>query len=303
MPKFLSIPRSMPISSRSCGGWRRAVSLLPMLLLGMTIGVGRVEAQAAQPTAPADAPPELLQALTQIDAAASQGKLQEVMMFYSPDFKNADGLTYATLQDALKRLWQQYPNLTYKTQLNSWQSDGNAIVAETTTTIATAPAQAPTQRSTRLQRGARTERLTATITSRQRFENQRIVQQEILAERSQLSSGEKPPTVTVNLPEQVRIGQAYEFDAVVAEPLGDRLLLGAAMEEPIQASGYLQSTPVELELLSSGGLFKVGRAPIKPESLWVSGVIIRDGGMTSVSQRLQIVPLTASPTRPIAPSR
>jgi hypothetical protein len=275
-----------------------------MLLLGMTIGVGRVEAQAAQPTAPADAPPELLQALAQIDAAASQGKLQEVMMFYSPDFRNADGLTYATLQDALKRLWQQYPNLTYKTQLNSWQSDGNAIVVETTTTIATAPAQAPTQLPTRLRQGAiETERLTATITSRQRFENQRIVQQEILAERSQLTSGEQPPTVTVSLPEQVRIGQSYEFDAVVAEPLGDRLLLGAAMEEPIQASGYLQSTPVELELLSSGGLFKVGRAPIKPESLWVSGVIIRDGGMTSVSQRLQIVPLTTSPTRPIAPSR
>ena len=297
MSNFLSVPLLMPFANfqRSRGCWRRAVSILPLLFLGMTIGTGQVEAQSVVPAAPANAPPELLQALTQIDAAASQGKLQEVMGFYSPAFKNEDGLTYTTLQDALKQLWQQYPHLTYKTQLNSWRSDGNAIVAETTTTIATA--SVPARPQPRTEAVLRTDRLTATITSRQRFENQKIVQQEILTERSQLASGEHPPTVTVSLPEQVRIGQSYDFDAVVAEPLGDRLLLGAAIEEPIQASGYLHSTPVELELLSSGGLFKVGRAPIKPESRWVSGVVIRDGGMTSVSQRLRIVPLRAAPAR------
>ncbi|HEY9630909.1 MAG TPA: nuclear transport factor 2 family protein [Coleofasciculaceae cyanobacterium] len=308
MPNFLSVAQPQPTSSllqSSRWRWQRVASILPLLILGMTIGAGRVEAQSASP-----APAELLQTLAQIDAAASQGKLPEVMAFYSPAFTNSDGMTYATLQDALKQLWQQHPNLTYTTQINTWRSEGNAIIAETTTTIATAPAPTPRPAARPAQppvqpteSALRPLSLQATITARQRFENQTIVQQEILAEQSQLTSGEKPPTVTVYLPDQVKIGQSYDFDAVVAEPLGDRLLLGAALEEPIQASGYLNPTPVELELLSSGGLFKVGRAPRTAENRWVSAIIVRDDGITTVSQRLRVVPLTApaAPQPPAAP--
>ncbi|HEY9639328.1 MAG TPA: hypothetical protein V6C57_02530, partial [Coleofasciculaceae cyanobacterium] len=202
------------------------------------------------------------------------------------------------------QLWERYPHLTYATQLTSWKRDGNAIVAETTTTItSTPPNSTPARRQTRTpsQPAAlntnRTFNLTATLTSRQRFENQKIVQQEILTERSQLTSGEKPPTVTVSLPEQVKVGQPYDFDAIVTEPLGNRLLLGAALEEPIQPSGYLNTTPIELELLSSGGLFKVGRAPIMPDNRWVSAIVIRDDGMTTVTQRLRVVPTSPPPSR------
>jgi hypothetical protein len=131
--------------------------------------------------------------------------------------------------------------------------------------------------------------LTATIASRQRFETNKIVQQEILSERSQVTLGATPPTVQVNLPDRVTIGRNYGFDAIVMEPLGDRLLLGAALEEKIEASGYLNAVPIELELLSSGGLFKVGRAPLLPENRWVSAVLIRDDGVTAVTQRMQVV--------------
>ncbi|NJR65421.1 MAG: nuclear transport factor 2 family protein [Leptolyngbyaceae cyanobacterium CRU_2_3] len=287
--------------------------MFSLLILGMTMGAGQVNAQSVNPGAAnpgaanpgaansgaVNAPPELLQILTQIDAAANQGDLSAVMGFYSRAFINSDGLTYATLQEALKRLWEGYPRLTYVTQVNSWQRDGNAMIAETTTTIATKPPAPPSSQSLvrlpdRLQRQParpdtnRVFNLTATITSRQRFENQKIVQQEILTEQSQLTSGEQPPTLTVNLPTQVRMGQTYSFDAVVMEPLGNRLLLGAALEEPIQASGYLNATPIELELLSAGGLFKVGRAPIMSDNRWISAIVVRDDGITTVTRRLRV---------------
>jgi hypothetical protein len=337
---FQSATRS-PKVHRS--GWKR----LPILLLGLTLTwAGQANAQtppqsspqtppqsspqrtpqpAPQNSAPqnstpqnrppADAPPELLQILSQIDAAASAGRLREVMSFYSTNFTNSDGLTYTQMRDVLKELWQRYPNLRYSTQLNRWQREGNAIVIETTTTITTpnrprAPQiplsnQQPNSRQARSQQSgqsapAEVERsfnLTATITSRQRLENQKIVRQEILTERSQLTSGENPPTLTVNLPEQVRVGQPFDFDAVVTEPLGERLLLGAAIEEPVQASGYLSTAPVELELLSAGGLFKVGQAPAVPGNRWISAVIVRDDGITTVTQRLQTTPNGAGARR------
>jgi len=46
------------------------------------------------------------------------------------------------------------------------------------------------------------------------MKNERIARQEILSERSQLSAGTKPPTVEVKLPQQVKTGQQYNFDAI-----------------------------------------------------------------------------------------
>jgi hypothetical protein len=235
---------------------------------------------ATPPAAPiaSDVPAAVTQLVSQIDVAASQGDVQAVMAFYANNFTNSDGLTYATFQEALTQFLQRYPGMVYKTTINSWKNDGNAIVIETTTSMT------GTQ-----QTNDRPVNLNATIASRQRIENQKIVKQEILSERSQVDIGQTPPTVQINLPTQVTIGRNFSFDAVVMEPLGDRILLGAALEEPIQASGYLNAAPIELELLSSGGLFKTGRAPLTPESRWISAVIIREDGITAVTQRMQIV--------------
>jgi hypothetical protein len=276
-----------------------ALGIAP-LSLGASLALGwsdRVQAQA--PTAPAapsrsvpvvptpvaptpaapssPAPAALVQTLTQIDAAASQGNVSAVMAFYAPNFTHSDGLTYSTFQEALSAFWKRYPGMVYKTAINSWKQEGNALIVETTTTI-TGTQKTPD----------RPVNVTATIASRQRLEGQKIVQQEVLSERSQVSIGQAPPTVQVNLPDQVTIGRNYTFDAVVAEPLGDRLLLGAALEETISPSGYLNAAPLSLELLSSGGLFKTGRAPLIPENRWVSAVLIRDDGMTAVTQRVRV---------------
>ncbi|NJL37803.1 MAG: nuclear transport factor 2 family protein [Leptolyngbyaceae cyanobacterium SM1_4_3] len=257
--------------------WIRAARwLVPPVALGLAIAWGGDISARAE--SPATAPPELQETLTQIDAAASQGDLEAVMQFYSPEFAHADGLTYETMQQALTAFWERYPDLTYETTLTSWESEGDAIVAETVTNI-TGTQQA----------GGRTFTLDATISSRQRFVEQQMVSQEILTERSQVTSGENPPTVTVNLPEQVTTGQEYPFDAIVTEPLGDRVLLGTALEEPVGPDGYLTPATLDLTLLPAGGLFKVGQAPATPESRWISAIIIREDGITEVTQRLRVV--------------
>jgi hypothetical protein len=132
-------------------------------------------------------------------------------------------------------------------------------------------------------------KLESSLRSRQRFENQKIVQQEVLAERTQISSGANPPTVQVNLPEQVRVGQPYNFDVIVKEPLGNNLLLGTALEEQIKPERFTKPADLKLELLSAGGIFKLGKAPLKEDNRWVSAVLIREGGMIMVTQRLQVV--------------
>lgn len=248
--------------------------------IGVMVSVGQLESHRATAATPpaTQAPAPLQQALTQIDAAANSKNLQGVLQFFSPNFTHSDGLNRQTLEKALTELWKQYPNLTYRTELKSWQPIADGFEAETVTTIT----------GTQTQDG-QPVRLNATLRAKQRFENQKIVQQEILSERNQITSGEAPPTVKVVLPEQVKVGQEFSFDAIVQEPLGSDLLLGKVVEEPVSAAGYLKPATADLELLTAGGLFKVGKAPNQPSSQWISAILVRNGGMTMVTQRLRIV--------------
>lgn len=248
-------------------------------LLGLIIGWGVVlSASASQAASPNTAPAELKESLAQIDAAANRHDVPAVIKFYSPNFTHSDGLNLQTLEKTLTQLWQRYPQLNYRTELKSWDREGDGLVAETVTYITgTQPID------------GRDTKLEGTLRSKQRYQGTTIVRQEILAERTQLSSGAKPPTVDIKLPEQVRIGQSYNLDAIVQEPLGDDLMLGAAVEEPVRADRYAKPSPFELELLSAGGLFKQGRAPLKKGNYWVSAVLIREEGMTMITQRLQVL--------------
>jgi hypothetical protein len=206
------------------------------------------------------------------------------LAFYSPQFRATDGITLENLRAGLTEFWQQYPNATYKTVVNRWSQEGNAWIVEVTTTVTGTH-----------ERQGRSFKLNSTLSARQRIEGNQIVSQEILAERSEIKTGAMPPSVDVVLPQQAMPNSNFEFDAIVTEPLGDRLLLGAALEEPIQASGYLNPAPIELELLNAGGLFKIGRTPAAGDR-WISAVIVRNDGITSVTQRLRVSP-QATPQR------
>ncbi|HAT14134.1 MAG TPA: hypothetical protein DCS91_11680 [Microcoleaceae bacterium UBA11344] len=226
----------------------------------------------------ATAPAQLTKLLTEIDAAANRRDVKAVMAFYGQNFTHSDGLNSQNMEKALTQLWQRYPSLNYRTEIKSWKAEGSAIVAETVTRIAGTH-----------KKDGRELTLKATIRSQQRFEGQKIVKQEILAEQTQLTSGKNPPTIQVNLPEQVKVGEDYYFDAIVREPIGDDILIGTALEEPVTAQTLFKSSEVDLELLNSGGIFKIGKAPATPENRWISAVLMRQGGITTVTVRLRVV--------------
>jgi ketosteroid isomerase-like protein len=267
--------------------WLPLPSIAPFLLC-LTVATASVLHPAAvraqgvretnpqiQAQTPANAPAELTKLLTEIDAAANRRDVKAVMAFYGQNFTHSDGLNSQNMGKALTQLWQRYPSLNYRTEIKSWKAEGSATVAETVTTIT------GTQ-GTNLN-------LKATIRSQQRFEGQKIVKQEIFAEQTQLTSGKNPPTIQVNLPEQVKVGEEYNFDVIVREPIGNDILIGTAVEEPVTEKTFFKPSEVELELLNSGGIFKVGKAPATPENRWISAVLMRQGGITTVTVRLRVV--------------
>jgi ketosteroid isomerase-like protein len=277
MPKFLTLLTPFLPSSSQRRSSRRNIPLLvllgELLATGSGLSSSRVWAETAE-----SAPAELKATVAQVDAAANKRDLQGVLQFYSPNFANSDGLTRQSLEQALTQLWKRYPNLTYQTEVKSWKKQGNGFLVETSTRITGTQKQAD-----------REYKLDSTLRSQQQFENQKIVRQDILAEQSQITSGSNPPKVTLSLPDQVTVGEPFNFDAVVQEPLGSEILLGTALEEPVKPDGYLNPTVANLELLSAGGIFKVGRAPATPESRWLSAVLVRHDGTTMITKRLQVV--------------
>lgn len=249
----------------------------------LLVGSGAAQAQAPNPV-----PPAIATLAKQLDTAASRKDLDAVMKFYSPSFTHTDGLDFKTQQQALKVFWQDIKTVQYQTQINSWKAEAqNRYVLETTTSL------------NGIRRAAdRDMNLTSTVRSRLVIADQKIVSQEILTEQTRLTTGDKPPIVNIALPEQVNVGQTFSFDVVVKEPLGEDLLLGSALEESVTAERYLQPAIAPLEPLTAGGIFKTGQAPQQPTRKWISAVLIKNGGITIVSQRLNVVRPNGSTTTP-----
>lgn len=251
------------------------LSAILTIALWCGLGWGSDRAWASEPDT---APPELKMLLENIETEANRQNLEALMRFYAPDFENTDGLNHDTLKRGLRHFWEQYYSLNYRTTLQDWERDGNAIIATTVTEIEGVK-RFPD----------RDVILRSRITSQQRIENDLIIAQEILAERNQLTSGDAPPTVTLNIPEQVFTGREFSLDAIVEEPLGSELLIGGAIVQPVNTRAYFEPTPVSIQFLTSGGIFKIGQAPILPEDNWVSTILMRRDGITSITQRMRVV--------------
>ncbi|MGB3790127.1 MAG: nuclear transport factor 2 family protein [Phormidesmis sp.] len=251
------------------------VGIASGLFGGLALSIGT--ASSAKAASAESAPPELTAAINSMETAASARDLAAVMNGYSPSFSNEDGFTYDTLEVALGTFWSGYANLSYRVELQSWEPTTDGFLAETVTYVS------GTQIDNSLGR-----ELESVIRSQQTYQNGKIVSQKTLSERNQLTSGEQPPSVSVILVEQVESGEKYDFDAIVLEPLGDRYLLGGVIDEGVSATDFFTGRPVELELLSAGGLFKIGEAPDTPDSRWVSALLVRDDGMTVITRRLQV---------------
>jgi ketosteroid isomerase-like protein len=234
------------------------------------------------------APQGLLAAIANLDNAANKKDLVSVMKLYAEDFKHNDGLTKQKLKESLELLWQRYKDISYRTEVIKVESKGDTYSVQTLTQI----------RGTQGQ-GESKFRLLATLSSVQTYknidaqnkaktDNWQIVSQEILTEKSSLVSGEKPPTVELRLPENIGIGRQYALDAIVTEPLGSSLLLGAVVEEKVNPANYVKDATIDLEALKSGGIFKIGQAPYSEGDRWISVVLVRENGVTINSQRLRV---------------
>ncbi len=249
-------------------------SVLTFVLgLGLTISLGQVS--YGQNTE--NVPPELQTLLQEMETAANDHNINQVLTFYNPNFTNSDNLTTEILAQSLTALWTRFPNLNYRTELESWEQNGEQLIAETVTSI---------QGTQRL--NGRLVWLNSTMKSRQYFENNQIVRQEILAEKNQLTSGDNPPEVTVNLPEKVHRGEQFSFDVIVEEPLGNDILLGSAIEERTSGNLYLNPSSFDLEVLNAGGIFKWVKAPLFADQRWLSAILVRGDGITLVTQRVII---------------
>ena len=246
-------------------------------VLLLNLGIISCLANTARGESAATAPEELTEIVAGIEEAANNQDIDELLEYYSDDFTNSDGLTTDTLAKAVKRMWSDYSQLQYTTEIQSWSEEDGNLVAQTRTVVRGVQ-----------NIGGRKARLNSTIKSRQHFKERKLVRQEILAEQSQLISGENPPKVEIAAPEVVEVGAKYNFDLIVDQPLGDRVLLGAVKEDKTANNLYFNPTTLELEPLPAGGIYKVATAPLLPESNWLSAILVRGDGITMITHRVNI---------------
>jgi hypothetical protein len=244
-------------------------------VFGLSVAIGMADLGSAE--SPDTAPEELKQVLSGIETAANLRDIEGVIKFYSPNFTNSDGLTYSAFSQALTQMWQGYSKVSYTTKLESWEKIGNEIVAQTVTQV-----QGNQNNESIL------VQLDSTIRSRQHIQDGKIVKQDILAETTKLISGSNPPQIKVNLPEKVRIGEQFNFDVIVNEPLGNDVLLGNAVEERAGSDRYINPTKLDLKVLPSGGIFKIVKAPLLPDRLWLSAILVRSEGLIQITQRVRV---------------
>ena len=248
------------------------------LVLGMALGFGGMLLQPAQAQESQGTEALVLQQLEGLDLAASQEDLAGVLQYYDADFWHTDGLTRSMLGELLEDFWGRYSDLSYSTELLSIETTPEGLVAETQTQIQGTEVLNNRELS-----------LESTLRTRQHWEGNLMVRQEVLAESNRVRTGANPPALTVALPEQVEVNSPFYFDVIVEEPLGDDLLLGGVLDEPVRQNQVFNPTEIEVQPLTAGGLFKLGRAPAVRDDRWVSAVVIRKGGVTFFTQRLRIV--------------
>lgn len=234
-----------------------------------------------EPTEAENIPSSIASMVRRIDRAASNENLDVVMGFYSDDLQHSDGLEKKDLKAMLREFWDTYDNLTYSTQITDWEETDTGFTTTTVTTI-TGQADFSSQPLT----------LEATLESQQMIRDRQITEQTVLEESSQIQLGQNPPSIDVNLPDVVGIGQTFFFDAIVMEPIGESLLMGTAFSDPVSIDTYRTVPALDVGVLGAGGLFKMGDASLSPGQEWVSGLIFREDGITGVSQRLRVVNLS-----------
>ena len=233
--------------------------------------------------AQASAPAELQSALDEMLAAANDRDLEAVMLLFDEGFEHGDGITRDEVSASIAKFWEHHPELDYPATIESWEETAEGFTATIVTDVT------GTQAS---QRGDFVLEASKTVLNRYELGNNGnllLVGQEVLEETSRLQSGDAPPAVTVNIPSSVSVGSEFDVEAIVDEPLGESLLLGAALQEPINAEADLGNPLVPLQPLQAGGIFRRADAPARPGSEWISVMLVSDSGILIEGRRLNFV--------------
>ena len=252
----------------------KTVKFLLLLIVSFSLTITRFHGVWAQST---NIPQEIIEIVPKLDLAFNSRDVNLIEKYISPNFTNEDGLNYTTFNESLQKLWSKYEDLKYTTTIESWREENNQLVAVTVTSI-TGSYEINGQKFD----------LNSQIKSEQFFADNQLVKQNILQERNEITSGEKPPMVTLNLPEKVLPGQEFDLDVIIEEPIGSDLVLGAALEEPINSSLYIEPSTLELEALTAGGIFKRVTLPSKAQDHLYSFILIRNDGIRMITQRVNV---------------
>jgi hypothetical protein len=66
--------------------------------------------------------------------------------------------------------------------------------------------------------------------------------------------------------------------------------MGAAVDERVTATDFFVPRSIALDVLTAGGLYKLGTAPPTADQRWVSAVVVREDGLVVDTRRVQIQP-------------
>ena len=92
--------------------------------------------------------------------------------------------------------------------------------------------------------------------------------------------------ISFRIPDRVLTGSKYDIDIILNKPLEEVIIVGAI--KPHQVKSFFEQE-ILLEPLSSGGIFKMTRAPSKPGIQIWSGVIAHPEGMITFTKSIDIV--------------
>ena len=101
-----------------------------------------------------------------------------------------------------------------------------------------------------------------------------------------IRNDDKKIDISFKIPEKVLTGSKYDIDIILNNPLEEVIIAGAI--KPHQVNSLFEQE-ILLEPLSSGGIFKMTRAPSKPGIQIWSGIIAHPEGMITFTKSIDIV--------------
>jgi len=101
-----------------------------------------------------------------------------------------------------------------------------------------------------------------------------------------IRNDDKKIDISFKIPDKVLTGSKYDIDIILNQPLENVIIAGAI--KPHQVNSFLEQE-ILLEPLASGGIFKMTRAPSKPGTQILSGIIAHPKGMITFTKSIDIV--------------